>query len=116
MIGTMRHQGFGMKGLATGVVAMCLLAWPTLAQQPGSQEQNPLIDGKLMYVGRMPQNIDSWIVAGLRTWGKFKPTRDSEGVDLVMEAHKPETRMEYEMKHGVPQPKSERKRHGPKHV
>jgi hypothetical protein len=33
-----------------------------------------------------------------------------------MEALKPETRMEFEMKHGVPQPKSVEKRRGPKRI
>ncbi|HVA01389.1 MAG TPA: hypothetical protein VMV34_07015 [Terriglobia bacterium] len=112
----MGHRGFEIKVAAFSIVAICALALPALAQQPSPQESNPLIDGKLMYVGRMPENIDSWIVADLRTWGKYKPTRDSEGVDLVMEAQKPETRMEYEMKHGVPQPKSVDKRRGPKRI
>jgi hypothetical protein len=112
----MRHRGFETLGIAWSLAAICLLVWPALGQQTGGQETNPLVDGKLMYVGRMPENLDSWIVVNLRSWGKYKPTRDPEGVDLVMEADKPETRVEYEMRRGVPQPKRVEKRHGDKRL
>lgn len=114
MIGTMRLRKFQMKHMIYSMVAACLLAMPALGQQAGGKKVNPLVDGKLMYVGHMPQDLDSWIVADLRTWGKYKPTRDSEGVDLMMEAHKPQTRLEYEMRNGVPQPKSRERQRGPK--
>lgn len=105
-----------MKAVAYGVIGICLLALPAVGQHPTQEKSNPLVDGKLMYVGRMPENIDSWIVVDLRSWGKYKPTRDSEGVDLVMEAEKPETRLEYEMRQGVPQPKRVERRYGDKGV
>jgi len=105
-----------MKAVVYSAIMLCLLAVPALGQHPAQEKPNPLIGGKLMYVGRMPENLDAWIVVDLRTWGKYKPTRDSEGVDLVMEAHKPETSVEYEMRRGIPQPKRVEKRRGYKPV
>jgi hypothetical protein len=105
-----------MKAAVTSAIALCLLAMLALGQHPAQENSSPLIDGKLMYVGRMPANLDSWIVVDLRTWGKYKPTRDSEGVDLVMEAHEPETSVEYQMRRGIPQPKNVEKKHGHKPV
>ncbi|MCL5005850.1 MAG: hypothetical protein M1404_04895 [Acidobacteria bacterium] len=95
-----------MKTIVYSVITLFLLVPPALGQQqPTRNVPNPLIDGKLMYVGRMPENLDSWIVVDLRSWGKYKPTRDPEGVDLVMEAEEPERSVEYEMRQGVPQPR-----------
>jgi len=99
-----------MKAVLYSLLSLCLLANPVFGQQKTGGEQNPLIDGKLMYVGRMPQNLDSWIVHDLQSWGKYKPTRDSEGVDLVMKAYEPETRIQYRMRRGIPQPKEVKKK------
>ncbi len=100
-----------MKAFASCALALFFLATPAIGQGL-AQERNPLIDGKLMYVGWMPDNLDSWIVVDLRAWGKYKPTRDAEGVDLVMEAQKPERRTEFQMRHGIPQPKQVERRRG----
>lgn len=101
-----------MKVVAYSAITLFLLALPALGQQSTREEANPLTDGKLMYVGRMPDNLDSWLVVDLRAWGKYKPTRDAEGVDLVMEAQEPEKKVEYEMRQGIPQPKRVEKRGG----
>lgn len=105
-----------MKAVAYISIALLLFAAPALGQHPAQQTPNPLVDGKLMYVGHMPENLDAWIVTGLGAWGKYKPTRDSEGVDLVMEAEVPEKRVEYEMSQGTPRPRRVEKKHGPKNL
>lgn len=105
-----------MKTILYGLLSLFVLGAPAMGQQKSGGKQNPLVEGKLMYVGRMPENIDSWIIYDLKAWGKYKPTRDSEGVDLVMRAYKPETRTEYEMHRGIPQPRQVRKRRDHKPV
>jgi hypothetical protein len=99
-----------MKVVLYCLLSLCLLASPAFGQQKPSGKQNPLVDGKLMYVGSMPQNLDGWIVHDLAAWGKYKPTREIEGVDLVMKAYQPETRVHYEMHRGIPQPKEVQKK------
>lgn len=99
-----------MKVVLYGLFSFCLLAAPVLGRQKAEGEPNPLMDGKLMYVGPMPGNIDGWIVHDLSAWGKYKPTREIEGVDLVMKSYEPEKRIEYEMHQGIPQPKEVRKK------
>ena len=105
-----------MKVVLCTLVSLCLLAAPASAQQNSEGKQNPLLDGKLMYVGSMPNNIDAWIVHDLSAWGKYRPTREIEGVDLVMKAYKPETEVEYKMRRGIPQPKEVQKDRARKHV
>jgi hypothetical protein len=105
-----------MKAVAYSSIALLLLAAPAFGRQPAQQNANPLVGGKLMYVGHMPQNLDNWIVADLRAWGKYKPTRDPEGVDLVMELQEPEKKVEHEISDGSPQPKQVEKAHGPQHL
>lgn len=94
-----------MKVLLYGLLSVCMLVSPVFGQQKTKEKQNPLVDGKLMYVGHMPERVDTWIVYDLKAWGKYKPTRDPEGVDLVMKAYAPERRTEYRMRNGVPQPR-----------
>lgn len=94
-----------MKVFAYSLLSLCLLASPLFGQQKNKEKQNALIDGKLMYVGHMPERVDSWIVYDLKAWGKYTPTRDPEGVDLVMKAYEPPTRTKYEMRNGIPQPR-----------
>lgn len=98
------------------LLSLCLLAAPAMGQQRKQQKQNPLVDGKLMYVGEMPENVDAWIVHDLGAWGRYKPTRQIEGVDLVMKAYKPETEVEYKMRRGIPRPKEVQKDRERKHV
>jgi len=93
-----------MKVALYSLLSLCLLAAPVWGQQKAGEKQNPLVDGKLMFVGHMPDHIDSWIIQDLRAWGKYKPTREIEGVDLVMKAYKPEAKTHYEMREGIPQP------------
>ena len=99
-----------MKAIAYSLAAICLVTVSALGQQPATEKSNPLVDGKLMFVGKMPENLDSWIVVGLRSWGKYKPTRDPEGVGLEMRAYQPTRKVEYEMRQGIPQPKRTGKR------
>lgn len=93
-----------MKVVLCSLISLWVFAVPVLGQQHSKGKENPLVDGKLMYVGRMPDNIDAWIVHDLQSWGKYKPTRDIEGVDLEMKAYRPERRTRFEMRNGIPQP------------
>ncbi|TAM84470.1 MAG: hypothetical protein EPN47_01545 [Acidobacteria bacterium] len=94
-----------MKLARYGLVFLCLLSSPMMGQQNNQGTQNPLVDGKLIYVGKMPENLDAWVVNDLSVWGKYKPTRQIEGVDLVMKAYQPETKVQYKLRKGIPQPK-----------
>ena len=105
-----------MKVVFCSLVSLCLLVAPAAGQQKTGGKQNALIDGKLMYVGKMPENVDAWIVHDLSAWGKYKPTRQIEGVDLVMKAYEPETELQYRVRHGIPEPKEVRKDRERKHV
>jgi hypothetical protein len=105
-----------MKLVVYTLVSLCLLVAPVRGQQKNEGNQNRLLNGKLMYVGRMPENIDAWIVQNVSTWGKYKPTRQIEGVDFVMKAYEPEMETQYKMRHGIPQPKEVRKDRERKHV
>jgi hypothetical protein len=105
-----------MKVVLYSLFSLCLFVAPVLGQQKAEGAHKSLIDGKLMYVGRMPNDIDTWIIHDLRTWGKYKPTREIEGVDLVMKAYKPETRTQYEMRRGIPRPKEVHKDRDSRHV
>lgn len=73
--------------------------------QAPAKRPNPLVAGKLVAVEPMPGNLDKWILDDLRVWGKYKLTGDPEGASLVMEAHAPEKRPEYEVRGGIPQPR-----------
>ena len=105
-----------MKGVRYSLLSLCLLVAPVFGQQKTEGKQNPLINGKLMYVGPMPRNLDAWVVHDLKAWGKYTPTRDPEGVDLVMKAYEPETRIKYQMRRGIPQPKEVKKKRDRKPV
>lgn len=106
-----------MKVVRYYLLSLCLLSIPVMGQQKNQGKQNTLVDGKLMYVGKMPDNLDGWIIDQLSAWGKYKPTRQVEGVDLVMKAYEPETEVQYKLRRGIPQPKKEvRKDRDRKHV
>jgi hypothetical protein len=111
-----KPEGTEMKVVLYSLLSLCLLVAPMTGQQKNQEKQNPLVDGKLMYVGRMPDNLDAWIVNDLGTWGRYKPTRQIEGVALVMKAYEPETKIQYEMRRGIPHPKEVRKDRERKHV
>ncbi|HEX5410361.1 MAG TPA: hypothetical protein VFZ27_00705 [Terriglobia bacterium] len=98
------------------LLSACLLSIPAIGQQAHQTTQNPLLNGKLMYVGKMPENLDGWIINDLSVWGKYKPTRQIEGADLVMKAYEPEMKVQYKLRRGIPQPKEVRKDRDRKHV
>lgn len=105
-----------MKVVLCSLLSLFLLAASVLGQVKPERNRNPLIGGRLMYVGPMPQKVDAWIVHDLRAWGKYKPTRDIEGVDLVMKAYQPETIIQYEMRRGIPLPKGMKKKRDHKYL
>lgn len=99
-----KPRGNKMRIVLYSLLSLCLFVTPIFGQQKSEGNENPLVEGKLMYVGPMPDNIDGWIVHDLQAWGKYKPTREIEGVDLVMKAFEPERRTRFEMRNGIPQP------------
>ncbi|HKT10198.1 MAG TPA: hypothetical protein VJW77_00090 [Terriglobia bacterium] len=105
-----------MKVALYGLLSICVLAAPAVGQQKKQEKKDPLVSGRLMYVGQMPEGIDAWIVNDLSAWGKYKPTREVEGADLVMKAYEPETKTQYEMRRGIPQPREVRKDRNRKNV
>lgn len=105
-----------MKVALYGLLSICVLAAPAVGQQKKQEKKDPLVSGRLMYVGQMPEGIDAWIVNDLSAWGKYKPTREVEGADLVMKAYEPETKTQYEMRRGIPQPREVRKDRNLKNV
>jgi hypothetical protein len=79
------------KLLFVSLAAAGLLA----AQDPQSKpakpkpEENKLVSGKLIYVGPMPGGIDQWLIQDLKDWGRYKTTRNPEGVDLELKSYRP---------------------------
>ncbi len=80
------------------------------AQEAPSRRPNELLVGKLIYVAPMPGGMDGWITDGLRRWGKYQVTGNSEGVDLVLKSYKPEKETEWVKHNGIPVPKGEDRR------
>jgi hypothetical protein len=95
----------------------CLLAalpgLAAVAQQAPAAQPNGLVTGKLIYVAPMPNDLDLWIIASLRRWGKYKITGNPEGVDLVIEAEKANSELKLETRAGVAQPKGADRPHLP---
>ena len=75
-----------------------------LAQEPSPSRPNRLTTGKLVYVERMPEALDRWIIDDMRVWGKFKTTSNPEGVDLVIRAEVPERTTEIDVRGRTPRP------------
>ncbi len=99
----MKRIGFVVLGIPALLLSLPLSWGQTVAAQ-----SNRLITGKLIYVGPMPHGLRSWIIQDFKDWGKYRPTLEKEGVDLVMEARWPRRRVEFEMRAGRPVPKRER--------
>jgi len=77
---------------------------------PAPKSNNRLLTGKLIYVAPMPDNLDKWLQEDLRTWGRYRVTSNSEGVDLEIDVVVPERQTQYRERHGVPMPKGEPKK------
>ncbi len=77
---------------------------------PAPKTGNRLVTGKLIYVAPMPNNLDKWLQEDLRTWGRYRVTSNSEGVDLEIDAVVPERQTRYRERNGVPLPKGEPKK------
>ena len=97
--------------------SVCLLVVSTCAmargQQAPAEKPNELVVGKMIYVEPMPDGLDQWIIDFLRRWGKYKITSNPEGVDLVIEAVKPEKELQLETRAGTAQPKGSDRPHLP---
>ncbi len=87
---------------------LILATAPAAGQQPSPKKPSKLVAGKLVYVAPMPGNLDRWILDDLRVWGKYKPTGDPEGVDLVIRADAPEKPAQYKTREGIPQRRRDR--------
>ena len=75
------------------------------AQEPAKEQPNELVAGRLIYVNRMPGDLDRWIVDFLRRWGKYTVTGDPEGVDLVWDAKRSGTEVRFRRdRRGLPIP------------
>ncbi|MEE8176616.1 MAG: hypothetical protein V3T65_01315 [Acidobacteriota bacterium] len=92
--------------LVLGGVLLFLPPVGVLAQEPAEEQPNELVAGRLIYVNRMPGELDRWIVDFLRRWGKYTVTGDPEGVDLVWDAHRAGTEVRYRLdrRRGLPTP------------
>ena len=92
--------------LVLGGALLCLPPVGVLAQEPAEEQPNELVAGRLIYVNRMPGELDRWIVDFLRRWGKYTVTGDPEGVDLVWDAHRAGTEVRYRLdrRRGLPTP------------
>ncbi len=96
-----------------GMAAAFLAALPVRAQQvpkAATNQPNKLITGKLVYVGPMPHGLGAWLIQDLKDWGKYTPTQEQEGADLVLESHWPRRRLEFVMRQGIPVPRREKRR------
>ena len=92
------------------VLGTCALG---LGQQPPAAKPNELVAGKLIYVASMPGDLDQWIIDFLQRWGKYKVTSNQEGVDLVIQAVKPENQLRLETRGGIAQPRGSDRPHLP---
>ncbi len=91
--------------LVLGGALLFLPVVGVLAQEPAEEQPNELVAGRLIYVNRMPGDLDRWIVDFLRRWGKYTVTGDPEGVDLVWDASRPGTEVRFRMdRRGLPTP------------
>jgi hypothetical protein len=90
-----------------------LLGLSALAQQSPAAQPSALVTGKLIYVAPMPNDFDLWIIASLRRWGKYKITSNPEGVDLVIEADKPDAKLRLETLGGTAEPRGANRPHYP---
>jgi len=88
---------------------LAALGLPNARAGQDAQEQNRLVNGKLIYIAPMPQQLDQWLQSDLQHWGKYHVTSNSEGVDLEIRAEVPDTQPQYRERHGVPLPKKEPK-------
>jgi hypothetical protein len=88
--------------VCVAVVATCAVA---LAQQAPAEKPNELVVGKLIYVDSMPDGLDRWIIDFLRRWGKYKVTSNPEGVDLVIQATSPQSKLRLETLGGTAEPR-----------
>lgn len=101
-----------MKRMAKLAFVILAASGLLAAQEPAKAPQNRLVTGKLIYVGQMPEGLADWIMQDLKDWGRYKPTTNSEGVDLVMKSYRPERYTKYKMRQGIPMPREERRKHG----
>jgi hypothetical protein len=82
-------------------------------QPPPAAKQNALVSAKLIYVAPMDNGLDQWMSDLLQHWGKYKVTSNPEGVDLVIQAVKPEKELQLETRAGTAQPKGADRPHLP---
>lgn len=64
------------------------LVWGTQIPVPAAARR--LVTAKTIYVEPMPDHLDQWIIQDLHAWGKYNISGNSQGVDLVVNARKPE--------------------------
>jgi hypothetical protein len=99
-----KREGLAILGssVCLMVVGICTLA---LGQQAPSERPNELVKAKLVYVAPMSDGLDQWIIDFLRRWGKYKVTSNPEGVDLVIQAEKPDKDLRLQSRAGTAEPR-----------
>ncbi len=77
--------------------------------QATNAKPNRLVTAKIAYVAPMPDNLDQWLIQDLRAWGQYQISGNSQGVDLVIRAKKPQEKHQYVLRGGMPVEKKQRK-------
>jgi len=91
-------------GKPATIVWLFLLCFPACLAAQNMQAAHPapnrLITARIAYVAHMPDNLDQWLIEDLRAWGKYQITENSQGVDLVIRAQKPQEKPHYVFRNG----------------
>ncbi len=69
--------------------------------QAANAKPNRLLTAKIAYVAPMPDNLDQWLIQDLRAWGQYQISGNSQGVDLVIRAKKPQEKPHYVLRGGT---------------
>lgn len=106
-----KNKFFSRKPATIG--CLLLLCVPACLRAENAQAspsaQNRLITARIAYVAHMPENLDQWLIEDLKAWGKYQITENSQGVDLVIRAKKPQEKPHYVLRNGRVQPRPEKK-------
>ncbi|MGH9328705.1 MAG: hypothetical protein ACRD2B_18715 [Terriglobia bacterium] len=102
-----------MKQAVVSVLFLGYCAFLSATPQSASSVPNPrtrLLTAKILYVARMPDNLDQWLIADLKTWGRYQITASPQGVDLEIRAKVPARQPRYSVRGGVPVERKQKQR------
>jgi len=102
-----RRDAFGRKpAVIVWLLLLCFSTWlPAQNTQASPPAQTRLLTARIAYVAHMPDNLDQWLIEDLKAWGKYEITENSQGVDLVIQAKKPQKKPHYVLRNGRVQPR-----------